>query len=30
LENDYDRTLKIVILDPASFWSITRYLVVMI
>ena len=27
---DYDRTLKIVIKDPATFWSITRYLVVMI
>lgn len=30
LVKDYDRTLKIVITDPASFWSITRYLVVMI
>jgi myosin heavy subunit len=30
LETDYDRTLKIVIVDPAKFWSITRYLVVSI
>lgn len=30
LVKDYDRTLKIVITDPASFWSITRYLVVQI
>ncbi len=30
LEKDYDKNLKIVILDPAQFWSITRYLVVVI
>lgn len=27
---DYDKTLKLVIKDPVQFWSITRYLVVMI